>query len=629
MELVERGALGRYTGEASDHFGPRQHGTAKGTENQALTKTPKKSDSKYPQWLQMSASQLESFAEAKSGCRRRWWFASHRRLPQVWGKQFGFGTVLHSVSERFLLADRSGRDPETGEPVDLFPEGWETAEDRSGQKVTLTPREQKLVRVLVKKAIEDGILEREPGRLIEHEFKTPVAEVLNPDGTVCKVRIKGLIDVLLPGGFEDHKTTKDKRYCKSSNALRKNIQMLVYGKALLNFCEENGVEPPEVVTAAHNYFVKDFDAPLVRKVVTQIPRQDIEDFWEEVVVPAATEMVFLKRITEWEKVPGPAKTASACNHMGGCKFRPICSRSETVLQYTKRVEKLQAANGLAQVSSKKEAPVAFKSLAERLKEREAKKQRMAAKKDDAPPADEDKGVNPPKTEQAKKKEAEDAAAEEAPKAASTPAPWAQEDCGACEGSGMNTKGNPCRICVEEAPGKLQPSKFKQSTDEDGNLVWTKKGTTQKVTTTLPVEEPKSEVRDAPEATKPAPAKKKTTRKKSSKKTEETSEEAPAPLGGSFILCYGCRPTGKDVAQEIMEISEALNTFGGALASKKGAESFWHLDPFDRRDWLAQAASKIAKRLGSTVLVVPRNAGPDASHFAEALRPYAGAVFLSE
>ena len=69
------------------------------------------------QYLVTSASAIKDLHL----CERLWFFKKILRLPVTYGDGTGaaFGTVLHSVIERYLLADRLGKDPRSGNAVNL------------------------------------------------------------------------------------------------------------------------------------------------------------------------------------------------------------------------------------------------------------------------------------------------------------------------------------------------------------------------------------------------------------------------------------------------------------------------------------------------------------------------------
>jgi CRISPR/Cas system-associated exonuclease Cas4 (RecB family) len=77
--------------------------------------------------LVMSPSQLENYLQ----CPRKWWFNSIRKMPELEQKKdnFDFGNVLHEAAARWISADDTGRD-HNGQPVDLFPDGWDVQEGR-------------------------------------------------------------------------------------------------------------------------------------------------------------------------------------------------------------------------------------------------------------------------------------------------------------------------------------------------------------------------------------------------------------------------------------------------------------------------------------------------------------------
>src|SRR6185369_11814492 len=94
--------------------------------------------------LTISASQIATWDD----CHRKWWLQRVAKLPEVPRGYLIFGTVLHACLERWCSADAQGRVPDpvpeclkgqrSGDPVDVFPPGWETVEEK-GHKQTVTP----------------------------------------------------------------------------------------------------------------------------------------------------------------------------------------------------------------------------------------------------------------------------------------------------------------------------------------------------------------------------------------------------------------------------------------------------------------------------------------------------------
>src|SRR5690606_20295658 len=90
-----------------------------------------------------------------------------------------------------------------------------------------------------------------------------------------------------------------------------------------------------------NGFVFDPDQPEVRKIETIVRRSDVERNWER-LQRQAFDMLTLARSTNidvdsWQEVPGPNQK-NACSAYGGCPFRFVCSKFETVEQYRRKAE---------------------------------------------------------------------------------------------------------------------------------------------------------------------------------------------------------------------------------------------------------------------------------------------------
>lgn len=265
--------------------------------------------------LYLSASQFKTFEL----CPRKWWFEKVRRLPGS-SSSYGhtFGLVLHALIERWLGADASGRDPETGEPVDFYPEGWQTTEDGE----TLRPEDEVKIKDLLSKAIVEGVLVRRPGAVIEKSFTVPMIE---------GVMVTGRIDLSLPGEIQDHKSVKAMRWALSPEKLKEDTQMLLYA-----YVEEAGV-------LRHNVFEREGDNK-VRKTVAMVSEEEKQAKWDDLKAKAAI-MKALKDEgpkRDYKEVAG--SYPDACNAYGGCRFLSLCLAKprETLDEFEERNKRLAA-----------------------------------------------------------------------------------------------------------------------------------------------------------------------------------------------------------------------------------------------------------------------------------------------
>ena len=131
---------------------------------------------------------------AADSCLRKWWFTWGKKLPGIEKDYFTFGTVLHGVIERFMSADELGRDRATGNPIDLYPPGWDSTPKRGGGVNTVSIMEADLIRRMMDKAISTGIIVRDPNALIEFEARGTLCIVKNDDGSETQVDLFGIID---------------------------------------------------------------------------------------------------------------------------------------------------------------------------------------------------------------------------------------------------------------------------------------------------------------------------------------------------------------------------------------------------------------------------------------------------
>jgi hypothetical protein len=437
--------------------------------------------------MKISASQDELYTR----CKRAWWLSYPHRMPSIAKGDLDFGSVIHNVCERYLLADDTGRVPlppegegqvgphlvvwvdgplagqPAGRPVDLYPAGWDSVTDKKGKR-TIAPISADLIKRLVAKAIDEGILERRPDRQVEKWFEREL---------ISGVMMVGKIDMLLPGEVQDHKSTKAMKWAKSEkpdspNYLGKSLQMLDYAHEALV------VDPNlEVVRLRHNVFCKDPTQPIVRKVDVTVTRAEVMANWQR-LMKLAWEMQVLDHQElpedQWAEVQGPSEP-DACEAFGGCPFVRICAGVDTPAQYKKRTDKqiknkknIQETFTWADTWGKLESPELENNdmnIFDKSKARQ--KARKAGKPADTAPAPETKPIDGSVATIA----ADDQVRETEPWQSNAP-PWAQPNCPACKGKGFNKKGSPCRICdsTSKKAGGRTSLEYHLDSDE-GNVIW--------------------------------------------------------------------------------------------------------------------------------------------------------------
>lgn len=625
--------------------------------------------------MQISASQLSTW----KSCHRKWWFENCHRGEdgiQLPPKQATFvGTVGHAVVERFLKADDTGRDRETGQPVNLYPEGWATVQERGQQPYTLTTAEQEHVKRIIASAIEQGFLRRDPGRRIEDEIVEPV---LVEEGDLPAVRLKGKIDVNLPGAFQDHKFLGNMKYAASSrkNASRylgEDNQVLTYAAVKFRQADRAGEELHRI-HAKHNVFSKDPQNPVVKEVPVWIERERAEEHWHDVTVQAdAMRRLRAAGISakDWPAVKGPCEEG-ACSAYGGCPFADVCSRLETIEQYVARVKRLNSPE-LPQSDTTSEKPPMdpFANLPK------------------AKPAVQTAAQAAPATQTAT------AVAEPPAKRAETP-PWFNASCKACctnPQPGFNTSGDPCRMCDIAATKAGRPTSlaFNIWIDESGKKRWAALDGSS--AGEAPAAGPAPAVKQAAPQAAPAQA-------QTAPAASAPAQTAPAAQEASWASMMGeAAPAAKPPAQPAPTVSPALQEalaavkpvvqesldaagvtdedanepptlaqtaqaiksakravgrpkkgfrlligavslgskcdtaerifgeIGAEMAAAGGVDSFFQLDTFKRRELWPRNAANIAERVNGVDIVCPVRPDPDLGAMIAALKPLAAEVIV--
>lgn len=250
-------------------------------------------------------------------------------------------------------------------------------------------------------------------------------------------------------------------------------------------------------------------------------------------------------------------------------------------------------------------------------------------------------------------------------------PWHNAECKACvERPGFNSKGGACAACDRVAikEGRPRSSMFTIKVDDEGFAVWTSKAaaevtgrmrvTSAEVTATertkpasettkakgadkrkkaepkpkpeaeiMPEIDPKADEEPAPEpepAPKPdKPAVEPKATKAAPKPEVEVTDEITRVRGKGrstgFILVYGAVRRAK---MSLMDLNEIFARYAQELAASQGAESYYLLDRFKRRDLMAARAAQIAETIPSSSIVVVRADDADIRAFATAIEVYA-------
>lgn len=619
----------------------------------------------------VSASQLSTFLR----CPRAWWLEKVRGLKTPTSHSQAKGTVLHAVAERYQLADDQGLD-ENGLEVDLYPEDWHIAKNRyGGVDGEINASEQALIKRLVSKAIEEGVLERKPGREVEAEFKELV--LVTPDGT--EIYLEGFIDLLCSTEHDlevdDHKTSKTRKYLLSKAKLKENLQMLVYAWVCLRKRRESGLKDPEHVTLRHNQYVVNENDPFVKKTVVHVSVAEVEDFWTETIEPALYKMHRIRKNAEsWSSIPEPEDRSKACMAYGGCPFMDISDGKIDEKGYEERLDKpdvlkenLKLTLNGKPLTKERGSKMAAKSLAEILANRKSGAPSAGTKKPTtsaAPKKDAVKKEQPPKKEEPKEDTSTELCMEQTilwtteDGTEMVLAPWSDPDNRSSTngGVGVTKNGKPCAMAAAKGakatPKRPSPDMFDlEVLEDDGCVLWQgKEGTPVEGTmgyTPLSAEPPK-EVESSESVETPSSSSKAKAVKEEEEEEEEDGEQEEEPQAQegeeeqeeeedgdsspqetvyrnrppgrpqkSFVLLIGC-VMASDVASPSKKnmpsmIEDLLEDMYAMICEAKGVESVYQIQVFDRREIIEQLAPEFAESIRKKVpYICAMNLGSGAS-----------------
>ena len=623
--------------------------------------------------LYTSASAIDTADINNSGCMRKWYFGKILKLPEIRKGSTIFGDVIHAVCERFLEADENGC--LDGKPVDLYPKGWHHPVNKWTGKAEaegISISEQALIKSLITKAIEEGVLMRVEGREVEKKIASwPVME---------GVLVNGFIDQLEPGAIRDHKSTKAMKWAKSvkrdsSNSLYKNVQLMLY--AYWYYTAGNWPKD-QVLALSHQYYVKDPSNPHVEKREVSVTWEEVKTFFDERIQPVMELMMIYREVDGFEDIPLPECPESACKKYGGCPFASICTKQESVKQYTRRIEKAISGENktnykeVAESLTKGEKTMSESPVQRKLREAREKREGIkagASKPSQAPVAKKEAPKPEPKKEAPAPVEKTTA-----PMSEQLTMPWYNDGCKACSKNdvkGMKSSGTePCKICdVMRKKAGLKTSDDYTFTAEEGVITVYDNETGEEVLSTASNEEVTAkEVVSDPEPVVEEVAEEPVVEEEVVQEVEEAiqkAEETPAPedehLGSLTKKEEPVEPEGTDTVFErpdsvgermkfrllINSVTSESKVRGGGkpgspscrmtieevmmfsereLIKIVGAKKWAGMNSFDKKDVLSAYGSQIALAMGSSTVTacnIPRGSLLEA--LVTAIRPHAGEV----
>jgi len=546
-------------------------------------------------------------------CDRKWWFRTCHKVAD--GKDPSSrdtGTVLHEVAGRWLNADDQGRDQQ-GQPVDLYPAGWECVREfgrDTGRRIDL--HQQAIIRVMIQKGIENGTLRRLTGRQIERHLVIPL---------IPGVDMQGYVDQDAPLIVEDHKTTKNYDFAiKTKAKLAKDEKMLCYAVM------KRGEHPGEPITLRLNYFDKS-QARDPWPLDTCVKPESVVNFLNETLIPAAKRMLALHEaklpLESWAEVAGPNKKG-ACEEYGGCPYARICSRVAPVRSTESKPEKPKEKRTMSYFKKRN------KPTCEPTAQTAAKPESSAGPVPS--PNDSTSSVAGAATsgQPTQAEPLKTSSPGESGSPSSVP-PWTVASCRACNGKGLNSKGQPCRACdvVQGRTNGVTSSQFETWVDDAGMLRWKPAGGA-KIVAEPKKPEPKTSFATNPKSPLPQPEKKEEAKPAAPPPPKDDRElfvplpEAVGiPIVEGFDLFIGCTPLGRPV----LELGALLFEEGKELAAELKKDSYYSVDAFQRRDALASRAQQIASRLNGFGVVTAIELTPDERNLLVALRPLAKTVTI--
>jgi hypothetical protein len=280
-----------------------------------------------------SVSQVNNFR----GCERKWFFSSVNYLPQEPRRATAIGDCFHEVAERYLDVDDSGM--KDGRPPELYPEGWNEQKDYFKTKVlfVLDLKEQGVIKQLINKAIDEGVLIRRPKAITEYSEKV----LITPE-----ISFQVRIDYAYDWTIEDHKTCSNFRFTTVSDNdhvryIGKDTQLKIYAYFwAIKRVRDEGVELPELLTIRHNQFCVGAECPRIETPSTQVTFLECKRTYEELKEDVLKQLEIRKGASSGEiKWTDMEKNLNSCGAYGGCQYKTVCTHQESPDMYKTRLNR--------------------------------------------------------------------------------------------------------------------------------------------------------------------------------------------------------------------------------------------------------------------------------------------------
>lgn len=301
-----------------------------------------------------SATQISTFRL----CQRKWWFGKVMGLEEPPSKALIDGKKFAEELEFYMKTDNANELSPTTRPVVALVQAGRFPKPRTEVFTTY---------------VEHPIGEdTRPGAL-----PALTRTILDVDGTPGV----GFMDVfdLQPGKpvVWDFKSTKAKRWIKTTDELAGDVQMVLYAKAALSMHLSRYGTEAEAIGVGHVALLKPSEAPEAVVVgPVWLDRDHIERVWETL----KTSVRAMKEVALFTTPDRVTPSWSACSAFGGCPHKDRCQALKTMSTPTTQqgqptmslLAKLAASTQTAtapSVAALKPAPVVNDDLAARLRAR--------------------------------------------------------------------------------------------------------------------------------------------------------------------------------------------------------------------------------------------------------------------